>query len=247
MGRPKVSDDDPLDCIYCRETKRRKDFDKEHVLPQAFGKYKGNFTLIGIVCKACNAFFANNLDSLLGRDSGEGLQRYLLGLKTLPAGRKMGRTKRLRAQLPEGSPYEGAILEWVGQDDGVEGAGLLPARQCGFRKGDSGPFTWYAFEDLPTRQKLLEEGYGKEMLIRVWGCEIEEAREVLKAKGFEGEFFPDQEPTRVMFEPYITLLEPEFGHDAVHAVVIRGRGAGQVEGHDVQRHGSLRAAGNAAT
>jgi hypothetical protein len=63
-------------CLYCRETKDANVFNREHVLPEAFGKYEGNFVLKGVVCEACNTYFANHLDIKLARDSIEGLDRY---------------------------------------------------------------------------------------------------------------------------------------------------------------------------
>ena len=45
-------------CIYCRKATPEVSFDKvEHVMPQSFGRFRDNLTLVGIVCEPCNEFF----------------------------------------------------------------------------------------------------------------------------------------------------------------------------------------------
>jgi hypothetical protein len=49
-------------CIYCVTDKPASAFTKvEHVLPQAFGRFRDNLTLKDTVCDDCNEFFGNPL------------------------------------------------------------------------------------------------------------------------------------------------------------------------------------------
>lgn len=40
-------------CIWCVTDKLESEFNVEHVMPQAFGTFEQNFTLIHTVCAAC--------------------------------------------------------------------------------------------------------------------------------------------------------------------------------------------------
>ena len=66
-----------MKCIYCLVDKEANCFIKvEHVIPQSFGLFKNNLTL-KCVCDVCNQFFGDNLEMIMGRDSFEGLFRYV--------------------------------------------------------------------------------------------------------------------------------------------------------------------------
>lgn len=62
-------------CIYCLRELPKSKFNREHVIPEAFGKFKDNFVLHNTVCEDCNQHFGDNLDLILGRGSFEALQR----------------------------------------------------------------------------------------------------------------------------------------------------------------------------
>ncbi|HMJ10624.1 MAG TPA: HNH endonuclease [Polyangiaceae bacterium] len=67
-------------CIYCRASKPDAAFSKvEHVVPQSFGRFEGNLTLINVVCDDCNEFFGNELELYLARDTPDGLSRFRFG------------------------------------------------------------------------------------------------------------------------------------------------------------------------
>src|SRR4051812_37658358 len=63
-------------CLYCDETKPLAAFNREHVLPEAFGKYEDNLVLHHRVCADCNTHLGRELDLPLARDSKEGLDRF---------------------------------------------------------------------------------------------------------------------------------------------------------------------------
>ncbi len=55
-------------CIWCQQEKPLTAFNVEHVLPQSFGTFEQNFTLVGIVCEETNSFFARELEPALAKD-----------------------------------------------------------------------------------------------------------------------------------------------------------------------------------
>lgn len=72
-----------LSCIYCTQTKAQSEFNKEHVIPEAFGRFRGALTLARPrrvrVCRSCNQRFGDTLDGRLTRNSAEALMRLRFG------------------------------------------------------------------------------------------------------------------------------------------------------------------------
>jgi len=62
-----------IKCVYCLYRKKSSEFNKEHVIPESFGRFKQSMTLIEIVCSDCNSYFSKNLENDLGRDSVYGV------------------------------------------------------------------------------------------------------------------------------------------------------------------------------
>ena len=88
-------------CIYCKETKSASDFGREHVLPEAFGKFRDTLVLHDAVCRECNQYFGNTLDNRLARGSMQGAIRYFRGIKTLKKFRDVDRERvKLSARAP---------------------------------------------------------------------------------------------------------------------------------------------------
>ena len=79
-------------CIYCLANKPESQFNREHVIPEAFGVFQQNLVL-DCVCQACNDFFGRDLDLKLGRDTIEGLDRFRYGLKTPAQYKGLGRRR----------------------------------------------------------------------------------------------------------------------------------------------------------
>lgn len=80
-------------CIYCKEPKPVSEFDREHVLPEAFGKFKDALVLHDAVCSDCNQYFGNTLDNRLARGSMEGAVPYFRGIKPLQRFRDVDRKR----------------------------------------------------------------------------------------------------------------------------------------------------------
>ena len=62
-------------CIYCKRTDVR--FNREHVIPEAFGSYGADTMVLGNneVCEECNSRLGREIDQILSRDSFEALLR----------------------------------------------------------------------------------------------------------------------------------------------------------------------------
>src|SRR5205823_602239 len=58
----------------CMLKKPSSEFNKDHVIPEAFGKFgKDTMTLINYVCRNCNQYFGDNIENDLGRDTPYGV------------------------------------------------------------------------------------------------------------------------------------------------------------------------------
>jgi hypothetical protein len=192
-----------IECIYCGERKPETAFNREHVIPEAFGKFEHNFVVLKIVCSDCNTYFGNNLDDVLSRDSMEGLQRFESGLTPATSKHRLGRG-RLKSSL-RGTEFEGAKLEWRAAEDGSPGlvVNLLP--QIGVGSDPGGPFEWFTLKEMPSLVELRAKGIGPAIHLRVWGCEAAEAREVLVARGFKGDLPFEVLSDKVFAEPYSSI------------------------------------------
>lgn len=95
-------------CIYCKGLKSITEFDREHVLPEAFGKFKDALVLHDAVCRECNQYFGNTLDNRLARGSMQGAIRYLRGIKPL---QKFKDVDRERVKLSARTPGEPTLRQ----------------------------------------------------------------------------------------------------------------------------------------
>jgi hypothetical protein len=167
-------------CIWCTAEKPETEFNVEHVMPQSFGTFKASLTLVNDVCKACNDYFANNLEPSLARDSLEGFDRFRYGLKPPSEFSSLGKRSTSRVQIAEG-PYAGAWAFTVKGDS----TSIMSFPQIGFSKSADGPFEWHMLDAVPTLDELKAKGYGPEPAhLRLCGCSQEEVAELLAAKGF---------------------------------------------------------------
>lgn len=165
-------------CLYCDETKTLDRFNREHVIPEAFGKYEENLVLRGCVCWDCNDHFGMTLDRALARDSKEGLDRFVHGLVEPKPGRTVGTKIALRQR---GGAFDGAILDWELDSEGT----LLtakPARQVGFGRTELGPFEWHRVEALPPIETLRSQGAA---YCVAGGLAADEAAEIFSTLGLE--------------------------------------------------------------
>ena len=153
----------PATCIYCRTTKKAR-FPREHVIPEAFGKFKNNFTLRS-VCGECNTYFGKELELFLGRDSGEALLRLRYGLKPMAEARELRNTRtELTVNVP--GPWLGARILLRPNDACTKlNSEFLP--QVAFRKKPDGGWVWFSEEQLS--DPALVDPYRKNVEIKIIG------------------------------------------------------------------------------
>lgn len=90
-------------CIYCFEEKtfvrgEGGDFNKEHVVPEAFAKVNDSLTLVGSVCTQCNKYFGEKLDPILARGTVEAVHRFIEKQKPAKRINELD-TKRVKLEL----------------------------------------------------------------------------------------------------------------------------------------------------
>jgi len=135
-------------CIYCLENEDTTGFtSREHVLPQSFGKFKANMTLVDKVCHKCNQKLGNELEIYLARDSYEGMSRYKLKVNENP------RFKNLRLSISLAGGYLKGMLLYITYDRNTNKLVILPKNQIGFRRKD-GFYEFFLFDNLPNNEFL---------------------------------------------------------------------------------------------
>jgi hypothetical protein len=145
-------------CIYCKEAKPYKEFNKEHVIPKAFGHFNRNLTLIQTVCKGCNSYFSQEIELFLARDSLDGIMRYKFGLSKFSEEKKI-KCRRLKIELADHGDWQGTLLEFspsVDADDSRPDVILLP--QVGFYKRNSEEKVCFALDELSSLNGLEKMG-----------------------------------------------------------------------------------------
>jgi len=109
-----------MPCIYCKSSKPIDEFDREHVMPEAFGKFKGALVLRHMVCKECNQSFGNTLDNKLARGSMQGAIRYFRGVKPLRRFRDVDQTRvKLSARPPGQFAFRRAEFVVIQEGEGL--------------------------------------------------------------------------------------------------------------------------------
>jgi hypothetical protein len=168
-------------CIYCLERKPDEAFDREHVIPQAFGKFERNLVL-DCVCKACNQYFANTIDLKFARDSIEGFDRFESGMKPASEFKSLGPNSTTIVKFAEGA-IQGATGYTVANPDGP-GLKVMAFPQVGFEQPPK-PMRWFRVDEVPEKARLTEFGFDRgETNIHVREMSTDAATELLEAKGY---------------------------------------------------------------
>src|ERR1700761_2082929 len=134
-------------CIYCLTAKDTRDFNIEHVLPQAFGRFEDNLTL-DCVCTACNQTLGDTVDRKLARDSVEGLDRFLTGLKPRKDFKHYGRRATTRVEGAEEGPMKGAWLKYSPSKTRPGEFDVEPLPQVGFSPTPDGDHHYIPLDRL---------------------------------------------------------------------------------------------------
>lgn len=132
-------------CIYCGEEKKSSEFNREHVLPGAFGKFKNNYVLHNVVCKDCNQEFGESIEWVLSYDTFEGHLRYNYEIKKRI---KAQRTNNLEIRIDEGE-LKGCPAE-INEENEV-----VPQKGCiGIYDNEKGQYSFFYLDNIFVRDKL---------------------------------------------------------------------------------------------
>lgn len=105
-----------LTCIYCLQAQTADHFDREHVVPQAFGTFEHNLVLTRTVCKKCNQYFGDTLDRILSKGSPPGVVRYITGMRP-PEQLNDADPSRLKVFLKEEKGLIPSEVQFVNTED----------------------------------------------------------------------------------------------------------------------------------
>jgi len=143
--------------MYCLKEKAPIDFNIDHVIPESFGAFENNFTLTETVCKECNQYFGDKLELFLGRDTFEGMLRFMHGVKA-PKEFKFLNSRRILFRLSEDGPWKGAILR-LGFSEEKNKIVVDAVKQVAFRKKDSGEWEFFEVGDIQSKDDLENKGF----------------------------------------------------------------------------------------
>ena len=146
-------------CIYCGSTRPRTK--REHVMSQALGQFKQNWTLT-CVCDECNMFFSKELELPLARDSREALLRIELGLKP-PLGVAQFLNRRMKASLQDPGQFDGARMVMMPTKDG-SGMIPVPVAQVGFKRPGE---DWRFLTEPELTPEAIRQVYGDPLQMRI--------------------------------------------------------------------------------
>jgi hypothetical protein len=175
-------------CIYCLKEKVSTDFNVDHVIPESFGTFENNFTLTEAVCKECNQFFGDNLELFLGRDTYEGMLRFVQGVKA-PKEFRFLNNRRILFRLGEEGPWKGAIVRLKYSEE--KNKLLVNAvGQIAFRRKDTNEWEFFEVQDIESKDDLEKKGFvvkGERTLKMLFSSvqEREEIKRQLEEKGFK--------------------------------------------------------------
>ncbi len=164
-----------VECIYRRQWKDDGAYTEvEHVLPQSFGRFQNNFTLIRMVCDECNQFFGNHLELNLARDTVEGQSRVDLFVRRPEEFRSPGRRSRMKIRIAEG-PLKGAYAyRHYSEDAGA--VELVPVPQVLFRQRSRDEYMYFPLDDLPGQDEFdsLQLDVQHAEAIRAFGVSVDD-------------------------------------------------------------------------
>jgi hypothetical protein len=201
-------------CIYCLVEKQPASFNRDHVIPQAFGVFDDNLVLT-CVCRECNSFFGDGVELKLARDSLEGHDRVQLGIADATSFKGLGKRRTTQVEFGADSPVPGAEGYLVAPAAGTALAVTLKPR-VGFAHAPDGPFDWWPLDRLPSKEELgVAKGYrrGDPLHVQTQGeAATEEFVAALAQKGFSCRFDSETPPPTGSAQVVITftLARPEF-------------------------------------
>jgi len=104
-------------CVYCLRRLTDADFNREHVLSEAFGTFNNAQVLHHSVCRECNQFFGDELEVRFARGAFEGMLRYQNGVKTPEIGAV--HLPYVAFTVPDGNDWSGVRLSLMNDESGL--------------------------------------------------------------------------------------------------------------------------------
>lgn len=176
-------------CIYCKGRKNADDFDKDHVVPVSFGRFKGGLTLLNSVCRQCNNYFSRELELFLARDSLWGLMRFRYGLKAFEADKWIYSSRvRLVLDDPGLGDWNGAIVEVVPPRNRSESnPEIILVPQVAFKKKGENIWKNFPIDQIRSQEDLLAQNFDltKCKLVGNSESDIEKVKEKLSQLGID--------------------------------------------------------------
>ena len=170
-------------CIYCTNTKDKNQFNREHVIPKAFGTF-GVDTLVlnNLVCQECNQSLGNSVDRVFAQKSLEGVQRFNFGLKPTKDYDSNKYGKEHIITISEGMLKGLACKKRV--DTATNNLILIPKKDdIGCRKVN-GEYDFYSLKDIPSKE-FFDAAYSLHTdRIIIFSCSVDHNKiiEVIKKK-----------------------------------------------------------------
>lgn len=135
-------------CLYCMRTDPPGGFTREHVLQEAFGRFRNALTLHDCVCGDCNQYFGDHIDRVFARDSIEAVLRLVHGVKDPKTSRGMFKDRIRIRQPQDGTVLGGAYVELTAPPPGQDGVGGRLATQVGFQRRNGTGWDYFTEEEL---------------------------------------------------------------------------------------------------
>ena len=185
-----MSGDSQLQCIYCLETKPAAEFNREHVVPAAFGSFKDAPVLGDSVCESCNTYFGVTLDLRLARGSEEGFQRYFWNVRP-PEQVEQFRYDFVTFRYDGEGDYRGCFLRLTADPEAPNGFRATPIDQVGFSRRDEDGFVWIRLDEVLKGAWQNRDDLNPQAVIKIYARDRESVRAYLEEQGVS---FPNWRP-----------------------------------------------------
>jgi len=131
-------------CIYCKS--QTNPFNRDHVIPEAFGTFEPTWSLIDCVCVQCNQYFGDTIEPILTRDTPEALLRLEYKLKS-PSKAQDLHYNRVSLKVNEPGVWSGARFEFVSDSIGQKMI-PRPLPQVALKKKSESDWTWLLEDEI---------------------------------------------------------------------------------------------------
>ena len=179
--------DSQLQCIYCLGMKPAAEFNREHVVPAAFGSFKDALVLGDCVCESCNTYFGANLDLTLARSSDEGFQRYVWNVRP-PEQIEQFKYDSVTFRYNGEGDYRGCLLRLTADPEAPNEFRATPIDQVGFPRRDEKGFVWIALDEVLKGAWINRDDLNPQVGIKIYARDRASAIAYLEQQGVTDPF-----------------------------------------------------------